>query len=103
MKKLNKAFFQKFFTPNEKLRSWLKARTFAGTTKPKPLYICGFRRKNFFIVCGVVAALAVVIAGSGGAALSTTVKKADKFEAISRTSARATPTASGGTPGASVP
>ncbi|RPA82338.1 hypothetical protein BJ508DRAFT_361279 [Ascobolus immersus RN42] len=94
--KIEKATFQKLFSPNEKFRNWLKARTFGGTTKPKRLYILGFRRKNFFILLAVVSTLAIGIAGYGGTTITKTVNKAEKFEDLQQSSRAATRTGGAG-------
>ncbi|KAL7274779.1 hypothetical protein RUND412_002299 [Rhizina undulata] len=62
--------------PNEKLRAWAASHTHGGTTKPKSLYILGFRRKNFYIVAGICGAVALVAAIAGGVAVQSSLGKA---------------------------
>lgn len=70
-----KITFLEKLNPNEKLRNWSQARTFGGTTKTHSLYICGFRRKNFYLLMGGVGF--VVLAGSvgGGVGLQGYIKQ----------------------------
>lgn len=36
------------FRPNAELRQYARSRPFTSTSKPRGLYICGIRRKNFY-------------------------------------------------------
>ncbi|KAF3918957.1 hypothetical protein ABW20_dc0107671 [Dactylellina cionopaga] len=63
------------FHPNSGLRQWARSRTFAGTSKPHSLYICGFRRKNFFKLMFLLFLVVFAIALAVGISVSKRVKR----------------------------
>ncbi|KAF3902018.1 hypothetical protein AA313_de0204187 [Arthrobotrys entomopaga] len=63
------------FHPNSGLRQWARSRTFAGTSKPHSLYICGFRRKNFYKLLFLLFLIVLAIALAVGISVSNRVKR----------------------------
>ncbi|KAK6528693.1 hypothetical protein TWF694_003936 [Orbilia ellipsospora] len=63
------------FHPNSGLRQWARSRTFAGTSKPHSLYICGFRRKNFYKLMFLIFLIVLAIASVVGISVSNRVKR----------------------------
>ncbi|KAK6534289.1 hypothetical protein TWF281_005617 [Arthrobotrys megalospora] len=63
------------FHPNSGLRQWARSRTFAGTSKPHSLYICGFRRKNFYKLMALLFLIVLAIALAVGISVSKRVKR----------------------------
>ncbi|KAF3941205.1 hypothetical protein ABW19_dt0203340 [Dactylella cylindrospora] len=66
--------FQQFH-PNSGLRQWARTRTFAGTSKPHSLYICGFRRKNFYRLMFFLFLIVLAIALAVGISVSNRVRR----------------------------
>lgn len=52
---------ERFVHPDARLRTWARARTFAGTSKPRSLYICGVRRKTFYILSTILSLIILAI------------------------------------------
>ncbi|EPS43021.1 hypothetical protein H072_2981 [Dactylellina haptotyla CBS 200.50] len=63
------------FHPNSGLRQWSRTRTFAGTSKPHSLYVCGFRRKNFYKLIVLIILTVLAIALAIGIGVSNRVKR----------------------------
>ncbi|KAK6341053.1 hypothetical protein TWF696_009362 [Orbilia brochopaga] len=63
------------FNPNPGLRQWARSRTFAGTSKPHSLYICGFRRKNFYKLMFLLFLVVLAVALAIGIGVSKRVKR----------------------------
>ncbi|KAF3280772.1 hypothetical protein TWF970_002467 [Orbilia oligospora] len=63
------------FHPNAGLRQYARSRTFAGTSKPHSLYICGFRRKNFYKLMALLFLVVLGIALGIGIGVSKRVRR----------------------------
>ncbi|KAK6357040.1 hypothetical protein TWF718_001371 [Orbilia javanica] len=63
------------FHPNSGLRRSARTRTFAGTSKPHSLYICGFRRKNFYKLMALLFLIVLGIVLGIGIGVSKRVKR----------------------------
>ncbi|KAK6509513.1 hypothetical protein TWF481_004253 [Arthrobotrys musiformis] len=63
------------FHPNAGLRQYARSRTFAGTSKPHSLYICGFRRKNFYKLMALLFLIVLGIALGIGIGVSKRVRR----------------------------
>ncbi|RPB07886.1 hypothetical protein P167DRAFT_597385 [Morchella conica CCBAS932] len=62
--------------PNASFRSWQASHTFGGTTKSKPLYIAGFRRKSFYYIAGLAATTVLVGGVTGGVGVRGSLRNA---------------------------